>query len=287
MNGETKRRVAILYFSGTGGTELVAELLGELLSERLECRVAGIDDPRSREYAAAAEALVLCYPTYYLKPAPSMREFAETLGPFDPPRKAYVVTTCELYTENSIRRLALVLRKRGMIVAGSKAVHAPGSDVTLVFPSALIPWWYRFERGISDKLCAIAREVAAVAIAADVREAIPRAKWYTPFTWLLQILFFDRFDIFRGRLRVLEDRCASCGACVELCGRGAWTMGASGPVHDPERCELCGRCLHRCPNRAIVLLKALRNNRRLDPRLYAALGDEAKAALGIDAKATR
>ena len=88
-----------------------------------------------------------------------MREFAERLGPFDPSRKAYIVMTCELYSENSIRGFALMLRKRGILVAGSNVVHAPGSDATCVFPSALVPWLYRFEKRFPNKLRAIADEI--------------------------------------------------------------------------------------------------------------------------------
>jgi ferredoxin/flavodoxin len=278
-------RVGILYFSGTGGTALVAELLSELLSARLGNAVASIEDPRAKAVAEDADFLVLLYPTYYLRPAPSMAEFARSLGPFDPPKAAYVVTTCELYTENSVRRLALELRPRGVRVAGTKVVRATGSDVTLAVPSGLVPWWYRFERGLPGKLRGIADEVAAAAAAGagEAHERIPGLKWYTPLAQLIQILFLNRFDAFRARVRVLPDRCSGCGSCAAMCARGAWSMGPGLPVHDPERCELCGRCIHRCPRGAIVLLRALKDNRRLDGALYARLGAEAREALGLRA----
>jgi ferredoxin/flavodoxin len=277
----------ILYFSGSGGTALVAELLGELLSGRLEREVASIEDLRAREIAAGADLLVFLYPTYYLKPAPSMAEFARALGPFEPPKLAYVVTTCELYTENSVRRLSLSLRSRGIRVAGSKVVHATGSDVTLAVPSGLVPWWYRFERALPRKLRDIADEVAAMAETGEADERIPGLKWYTPLTQLVQVLLLNRFDAFRSRVRVLPDRCSGCGSCVAMCGRGAWAMGPALPAHDPERCDLCGRCLHSCPGRAIVLLRPLRDNRRLDALLYSRLGDEARSALGLPIPADR
>jgi ferredoxin/flavodoxin len=275
------RRVSILYFSGTGGTRLVAELLGEILSGRDECDVAGIEDSRAFELAADSDLLVFCYPTYYLGPPPSMHEFVEALGPFDPPRAAYVVTTCELYTENSIRRLGLRLRKRGILVAGSKVVHAPGSDVTCVLPGALVPWWYRFEKGLARKLLAIAEEIRAVRESRGIHESIPRPKWYTPFTQLLQVLVLNRFDGWRGGMRVLRDRCTLCGACVRACDRKAWEMGEEGLLHKSERCELCTRCIHRCPRNAIVLIGLLKDNRRLDARLYARLREEAREELGL------
>jgi ferredoxin/flavodoxin len=276
-----RRRLSVLYFSGTGGTKLVAELLGELLSDRFACDIRGIEDPRAAESAKEGDFLVFLYPTYYLGPAPSMVEFVRKLAPGDRLKAAYILTTCELYSENSIRRMALRLKERGIIAVGSKVVHAPGSDLTLVIPGVLIPWWYRFEKALPAKLRLAAREIAAAAEASLVRESIPWPKWYTPFTQLFQVLVLNRFDLFRHGLRVLPERCSSCGACARLCDRGAWSMEGGRPIHSSERCELCGRCLHHCPKKAIVILKGLRDNRRLDSGLYGRLGDEARSKLGL------
>jgi ferredoxin len=280
MNG--RRRIAIIYFSGTGGTKVVAELLFELLSGRFACDLRGVEDSHAAQSAMEADFLVFLYPTYYLAPPPSMRDFVRSLGAFDKLKAAYVLTTCELYSENSIRRMALALKARGIIAVGSKIVHAPGSDVTLVLPGALIPWWYRFERGLPDRLRQAAREIGAAAEAPLVAESIPLPKWYTPFTQLFQLLVLNRFDLWRHGLRVLPERCVSCGACARDCGRGAWTMEGGRPVHSSERCELCGRCLHHCPKKAIVLLKGLKDNRRLDSSLYGGLKAEARKSLGLE-----
>ena len=279
--GPRDPRVSILYFSGAGGTKLVAEFLGEILSESVGGRVTGIEESLALGQAAGSDLLVLCYPTYYLESPPSMREFAERLGPFDPSRKAYIVMTCELYSENSIRGFALMLRKRGILVAGSNVVHAPGSDATCVFPSALVPWLYRFEKRFPNKLRAIADEIRAIGEARDIRETVPFPKWYTPFTQTLQILILNRFDGWRAGFRVLPDRCTLCGSCVKNCHRKAWIMKDGGLVHIGESCELCTRCIHHCPKKAIVLIERLKDNRRLDSRLYARLKDEARETLGL------
>jgi ferredoxin/flavodoxin len=279
MNAKPARRsrISLLYYSGTGGTKLVAELLGEILSAGNEVRVTGVYDPRSLERAAESDILVLCYPTYFLRPAPSMREFIGRLGPFDPPREAYIVTTDELYAENSIRACALMLRERGVLVVGSKVVRAPGSDATCLLPGALVPWLYRFERAFPRKLRSIAGEIDALAAAPGSRGFIPAAKWYTPFAQLLQVLILNRFEGWRGKFRVIPERCTLCGACAAACDRGAWVVSGDALVHVPERCELCTRCIHRCPNRAIVLIEALKDNPRLNPRLYASLKEDARA----------
>lgn len=273
-----RRRIALLYYSGTGGTKLVAELLGEILSVKHDVRVTGVKDPHAAEGAADSDLLVFCYPTYFLRPAPSMREFIEGIGPFDPPRASYIVATDELYSENSIRACALVLKTRGIFVAGSKVVRAPGSDATCVLPGELVPWLYRFERGFPRKLRSIAEEIDGLA-GHKPRGFIPAPKWYTPFAQLLQVSILNRFEGWRGRFRVLPERCTLCSACVAGCDRGGWALSGGALLHIPERCELCTRCIHRCPRKAIVLVGALKDNPRLDSRLYASLKEDARRRL--------
>ncbi len=47
--------------------------------------------------------------------------------------------------------------------------------------------------------------------------------------------------------------CVGCGACVERCPFGAWTIeeGAEKPTLNPTRCAGCGLCISSCPTGAI------------------------------------
>lgn len=272
-------RISFLYHSGSGGTRLVAELLGEMLARKHRTRVTSIHDSESTDAISTSDILVFCFPTYYLQPSSSMTEFIENLAPFDSPRTAFLVATAELYTENCIRACALWLKRRGVKVAGSMAIRAPGSDVTCLVPAWLCPWLYRFERGFPGKLVSVAGQIDALATSDCPPERIPAYKWYTPFTQLLQILFFDRLDLWRNKIRILPQRCTQCDACVADCDRKAWIREGDGLHHLPERCELCTRCIHRCPRKAIVLIEGLKDNPRLDRRLYRRLKDEAKEQL--------
>jgi ferredoxin len=274
----SRQHIAILFHSAAGGTRLVAELLGELLSQDHDVTTTGIYQASAVDDAQGSDLIVLCYPTYFLRPSRSMREFIDRLVPFDRPQKVYLVTTYELYAENSLRACALLLRGRGVVVTGSAAIRAPGSDLTCVFPDWLCPWLYRFQRGLPERLLSIAREVQTITRRGG-RERLPRPKWYTWVAQPLQRWFFDGFFEWRRRIRILPDRCSDCGICVTGCFRGAWTRDGLQLRHDPERCELCTRCIHRCPRKAIVLTEHLKDNKRLDPRRYARLKSAARAAL--------
>lgn len=271
-------RVAIVYHSAAGGTRLVAELVAEILSTDHDVTAAGIYEAGAVDAIDGSDFIVLCYPTYFLRPSPSMKEFISRLEPADRPRRAYLVTTYELYAENSLRVCALLLRDKGLTVTGSAAIRAPGADLTCVIPERLCSWLYRFQKDLPGRLRSIAEEVQALARDGG-RERVPWPKWYTPFAQVLQRGLLDGFFEWRKRIRILPERCTDCGACLSVCFRGAW--GREGTVlrHDPSRCELCTRCIHRCPRSAIVLSRWGKDNKRLDARLYARLKEAARAAL--------
>ncbi|HWR13023.1 MAG TPA: hypothetical protein VN445_14460 [Rectinemataceae bacterium] len=313
---ETSARLAplmILYFSGVGGTKVIAELLGRLLADRIarECEVRSIEEDGAAEAAARAGFLVLCYPTYFLKPAPAMRDFILSLPPDGEGRKVALVTSYELYTGNSNRVAAGLLGGRGYAVAGAYELRAPGTDVTCVVPDWACAWLYRFESRFPGKIAEIAQRIAALAAAlpaesppvgdgpaADessgrapsgvaprdlprsefprARAGIPSPKWYTPLAWPLQVLFLDGFIRWKDRMKVLEERCSGCDLCVRDCHRSAWRRTGAGLEHRGETCDLCLRCVHHCPRRAIVLKKGLKDNRRLDGSLYRNLSREAE-----------
>jgi NAD-dependent dihydropyrimidine dehydrogenase PreA subunit len=272
-------KLALLYFSGTGGTKVTAELLGELLSRSFNVSVRDIGASDAVETLNDSDFPVFLYPTYFLRPAPSMSEFISRLGPYDPPHSAYIVTTDELYAENSIRACALALKAKGIEHIGSKTLRSPGSDVTCIVPSKLTPWLYRFERKYPEKLLSVVAEIRSLASTPSPRAYIPRRKWYTPFAQLLQLIALNGFEKWKDRYRVLPDRCTLCGSCAAMCHRSAWNISGTTLTHLPEKCELCTRCIHRCPARAIVLLDSLRDNDRLNLRLYASLKAEAKTRL--------
>lgn len=270
--------VGVFYFSGVGGTRVVAEILGVRLSGRTNCEVRSIEEKEAASAAARADSIVLCYPTYFLKPAPAMVEFVLNLPGETRNRKVALITTYELYTGNSNRRLARLLRERGFTMAGAYELRSPGTDVTCVIPDRLCGWLYRFERHFPDKIAKIAQSILSQTEWANSGERIPGLKWYTPFAWPLQVLFLDGFIRWKDRTKVLDERCSGCDLCVRDCHRSAWHRTDKGLEHRGAPCDLCLRCVHHCPGRAIVLKPRLKDNKRLNKSLYQALAQEALEA---------
>jgi ferredoxin len=52
-----------------------------------------------------------------------------------------------------------------------------------------------------------------------------------------------------------ETRCTHCGACVNLCPTGAFSLesGTRKVLFDHNKCVVCGLCVKACPHRAMKL----------------------------------
>lgn len=58
---------------------------------------------------------------------------------------------------------------------------------------------------------------------------------------------------FAPELRLFQNRCSQCGACLERCPRGALTLTETGIRCDRQRCDGCAACLEACPEGALEL----------------------------------
>ena len=53
--------------------------------------------------------------------------------------------------------------------------------------------------------------------------------------------------------RVIEEKCVSCGTCIDLCPMHAIELVDTAAKVDDSKCIGCGVCAHHCPEDAIEL----------------------------------
>lgn len=232
------KNIALVWFSGTGGTQRAAQELEAALTH-LGARVESIRICRdAAPPSSPPEVLGVLFPVHAFHEPKPVRTYLETLPPGEG-KPAFVLsvsgggdmcpnTASRVSVVRQLARKGYRVDYEGMLVLPSNIGFATG------FP---------LDRILLDLLPARA---AAVARSLDREEARhPR------------ILAVDRFFAWSGRLEERGARrfgrnikagpaCTGCGQCRDLCPTGNIRMEGDRPVFG-NACAFCMGCLYRCP----------------------------------------
>ena len=234
----------ITFFSGTGNSRAVAEILAKELKDGL---VPVMEVLRlNREYVLKeGEPLGVVFPVYSWGPPEVVLRMVEEIRLTAQPAYVYFVCTCGDDTGKTADIFAKVVKARGWncdagfsVIMPNTYVCLPGFDVdsTVVQQQKLTAASLR----VKDLVGRIQQRVKGF----ECHEGgVPRLKSYA-----IRPLF-NRFLMDAKRFQVTAD-CISCGKCIRACptknikwkdGRPAWG----------EDCTMCLACYHHCPKHAI------------------------------------
>lgn len=260
-----KKRIAVIHHSGSGSTRTIGEVFAELLSKKHAVDIYPVRHDFDYGPLSEYDLLIFGTPTYNCTPSKSMIEFVDGMPRFDA-KPAFIYTTFALYSGNCLRNLAKALLKKGVVTSGYAHIKGPASDGSILFPP--FGWLFTYEKGIKKKLERAVNEMEGIISAPTLKPRIPLFKWYVPLNWPNQYFGEKSFYNYRGKMRVLADRCTNCNTCVKGCIRGCWTEGEETPRYSPADCEFCVKCIHNCPESAIVLSDKMADKPRLSRKFY-------------------
>jgi flavodoxin len=262
--------IPVMFFSGSGSTALIAELIaGRLAARGHDAPLLSVEQNSDPGLLGACDLAVIGTPTYHNCPAGTLLDWIARWPPGAGPARAFLFATFGLYTGNAPHLLGQALAARGVRTVGHTGFRGPASDSVLMLP-AWIGFMFRYERRIARRIDTAAGQIAALAEQPDAPGRLPPRRWYAPLDHVPnRVIARNRF---RRRLapglRVLPGRWQ--GEAVD-CPRGCWQAGPGGvPVCDPADCDFCLRCVHRSPRRAVIWDAAMQDGPRLDPAFYAA-----------------
>ena len=238
------KKICVLYFSPTGGTEAIARSVAGELAARLNLEQRFIDftrpENRREEYRFGAEdLLVMASPVYAGRlPNKLMPEYQAKISGDGTP----AVPLCVFGNrspDEALRELVLLLEGNGFRIAGAAAFagrHAFSDKVGAGRPDGTdLEQIADFAARVSEKLAAPALSPLEV----DRSEVGP---YYTP---LKEDGTPARF--LKARPLTHVDKCLRCGLCARSCPMGSIdkeTMEAVG------LCIKCQACVRRCPVQA-------------------------------------
>ncbi|QNO15859.1 4Fe-4S ferredoxin [Alkalicella caledoniensis] len=260
-------KILILYHSGAGSTKVIAEIYHKML-DLYSIDMSSIDLGYDYELLNNYEFFILAFPTYHCAPSTSMMEFIERMPPHQKPKKAFVFTTCGLYSGNALREFTKKCLTKNIHVYDYSVYKGPATDGVLLFPP--FSFMYDYEENIAKKIKSDIKKIEHIFNGSTNEVKIPSFKLYTILNFPNKILG----KTYKHKLKLLKDRCIGCNKCINDCIRKCWNSIGEYPQYDRTRCEFCFKCVHHCPSEAIILSEKTRTKTKFNERFYNKLKEE-------------
>lgn len=247
----------IYYFSATGNTRYVANLLAkELGDEAVSITDSSVDTTAVSEQKSKAESKadyypILCFPVHGWRVPSIVEKFLKAHNLNTIEGSIYVVLTCGDDCGKTIDYLRKTASETGLSIAGAFSVQMPESYVGLPFMDV--------DRGDVEQLkIEKARKTTIPHIASVIRSkargvyevhegacAYLKSKVFGGF--FHHVLITDR------TFSVNRMACVGCGMCEKVCQVENIQMGSDKkPIwKHTSRCMTCMACYHICPRHAI------------------------------------
>ncbi len=258
---ENKKSILILYHSGAGSTKTIAEIYYKKLYTHFT-DIISIHLDYDYEKLLSYDFLIFAFPTYHCSPSGSMMAFIKDMPVFEKTKKAFVFTTCGLYSGNALREFIKKCSSKNLNINGYAVYRAPATDGALLLPS--IPFMFHYEKNIAYKIKEDIKKIEGMMKSDKEQSDCPPFKLYTILNYPNKILG----KAFKHKLKLLRECCVKCNKCVNNCIQKCWSVTEAYPEYKIEQCEFCFRCVHHCPNGAIILSPKTRRKTKLDEKFY-------------------
>lgn len=238
----------IYYFSGTGNSYRVAEVLAEKLSTRL---ISMTSATFADKHVEDGEALGLVFPVYAWGMPKVVRDFIRKNSFRKSNSYIYVVLTCGDdvgRTDDLVRR---AISQYGGRVSAVFSVRMRNTYVCLPGFDTDAPAIVEQKEGaFAQRLSHIADAVAERRIVTDHSEVSPGGMPWLK-TYLLRPLFNSLLISPRRFHLSKQNLCVKCGKCIKACPLGNIKFSNRYHLVWSDNCTHCLRCYHVCPRHSI------------------------------------
>ena len=239
--------IGLCYFSGTGNTKIVTELLAEAFEKhganvtiiRMEHVTQGkiMFDPQAYDITGIA------HPVHGFGAPRVVDEFVDLLPPAEDQKAFFLKTAGDFLAINNGASKPLIrrLKRKGYRVFYDRIICMPSN------------WALAYNDEFSKQLCYAAigkTEHMAQDILAGTERRLP---FHPILTWLIQ--WVTRGEALGGRVfgRFLKvtNACTDCGKCINNCPTQN-IRRENGRITFGYECVFCMKCIYACPEQAIV-----------------------------------
>ena len=241
------KQILVLYFSGAGASEKVAEMIAACLQKEHKVELLSIEDASGVDLNRY-HAFVIGTPVYHAAPSLKLIEYFEQIHPLDHKKPAFLYNTRATWSCNTNRILAKLLIQKNIMTVMDRDYRSPASDGSLLVP--FVRRFFEFDKELKRK---INRD--CLMFSGELEKH--RHRGYLPRFRMSSIInapnkLAGQLTTFRIHLH--RERCIRCGKCIRECPHQARKIDREGyPTFISRMCENCYRCIHHCPGKALSL----------------------------------
>lgn len=246
------KKVSIFYFSGTGNTKYVIDILSAELSKSCETTVFNIENPGSEVKAVEAiyksDLNVFASPVYAFDSPTIMYSFLNKAKRIKKDKtfsgKNAAVLTCP-GDPSSMNHIAAKMLSKKLHKLGFEVLR---EDQIAMPPNIFAP--VTVEKGRNMVIEAEKKVLRLVKsyMSGEKNKFKPNAGVY--LLYLISKLEHPGAKIFGKLYNVDKEKCVNCGLCVKKCPQKNITV-IDGNIKFGWNCIFCMRCVYSCPANAI------------------------------------
>ena len=245
----------ILYFSGTGNTQYIAELFGQKMGADCHSIEETVDFPA---LITTHDTIAICYPIYGSRVPRIMREFVASHMAALKDKQLIIFVTQLIFSGDGARVLCDLFPPGHAKVIYAEHFFLPNNvcNFALLRKTSAKNIRRRLKKA-EKKLEGICRDIGA---------GIVKKRGFSPVAQLLGkvqgIPWQGNSANVRPQPGSMDDRasrsvrvdadCTRCGICVDICPMRNLAID-NGTLEHKNNCTLCYRCINRCPQRAITV----------------------------------
>ena len=242
----------ILYFSGTGNSRWVAEMLAVRTGDEMYAMADVVAGTLQLRLLTEEESLGFVFPVYGWMPPAMVRKTIEALSDAHAPKYLYFVCTCGDDAGKATRVFARWLVEKGWHCDAGFSVVMPNTYVCL-------PGFNVDAEDVEHQklVAAMSRMEVVASVVTDKGRVVDCHEG--AFPWLKTYVlgwFFGHF-LMSPRLFLATSDCVACGKCEMVCPLHNIRMKDGRPKWGND-CAMCLSCYHHCPRHAVAYGKRTR-----------------------------
>jgi flavodoxin/ferredoxin len=241
------KSISLFYFSGTGNTQVVAEMLAKAFEQHgaqaKTARIEHVLQGKAQFKPEAYDLIGIGHPIHGFDAPRIVYDFVDALPQVEGKRTFIFKSAADFISVNNGASKTAIkrLRRKGYDVFYDRIVCMPSN------------WAMKYDDEFSKQLCftAIAKTEHMAGEVLEGRERKLRIKpllrWIAKLTSRGEDLGARLF----GKMLTVSDACIDCGQCVGNCPT-ANIHRENGKITFGYNCVFCMRCIYACPQQAIA-----------------------------------